>query len=661
MKRILFFLLALILVTSVGCTKKESPEESFKAYLKSWEERKFEEMYDHLTQASKKEITKVKFVERYEKIYQGIKAANVTVRARSSKEESNDKIRSLYYDVKMDTSAGPIEFTHSATLKKEKSDTKQKWFVEWEPSLIFPQLEKGDTVGVETLKAIRGEIRDRNGSGMAINAPAYVVGIIPEKLGNQSVESLANLIGISKDDINQKLNATWVKPDLFVPILTLPYGEKDLQPYLDITGVMIQEKNIRTYPFGPAAAHLIGYVREINAEQLEELKGKGYSSGDMIGNTGLESIFEEQLRGKDGVHIFIKNENGSLKETLAKTEVVDGETLHLTIDANLQHDIYQQLAEDGGASVALEPKTGAMLALVSTPAYDPNAFVRGLSVKQWEEWSNDPKNPFFNRFTNRNAPGSVFKTITAAAGLNAGSTNPSETKQIKGVRWSKDESWGGYYVTRVKERGTVNLRDALVYSDNIYFAQEALEMGDDTFVHEAMAFGFGEEIPFPIAITPSQLANDGIHSEIQLADSAYGQGEVLMSPVHLALTYTPLLNNGDMLYPYLVRDGDRNVWKKGLLKEETAQLLNEYLLKVVEEGTGRGTYIPGKKIAGKSGTAEIKASKNDSKGTENGWFIGYDLEQQDFLIAMMVEDVKNRGGSSYVVKKVKNIFQLLER
>lgn len=657
------FMLVALLITIAGCSKEISPEESFNAYLKSWEKKNFEEMYEHLSQSSRKQITKEEFVKRYEKIYEGIEAENLMVRARfeTSSEEPKEETSTLKYFVKMDTSAGPIEFTHHATLIKEKSETDQKWFVDWEPSLIFPQLEQGDTVGVQTLKAIRGEIRDRNGSGMAINASANVVGVIPEKLGEQSIADLAVLLGMTVDDIKNKLNATWVKPDLFVPLATLPFGENDLQPYLSIPGVMIQEKTIRTYPFGPAAAHLIGYVREITAEQLAELEEKGYSSGDMVGNTGLENIFEEKLRGKDGAHIFIKKEDGTLKETLVKTEVVDGETLHLTIDANLQNEIYQQLAEDGGASVALEPNSGALLALVSTPAFDPNAFVRGLSVEQWEKWNSDPKNPFFNRFVNRNAPGSVFKMITAAIGLNTGITVPNEYNDIKGLRWAKDESWGGYYVTRVKDKGSANLRNALVFSDNIYFAQEALEMGIDTFMKEANAFGFGEELPLPISIAPSQLSNDGIKSEIQLADSAYGQGEVLMSPIHLALTYTPLLNEGDMIYPYLLREGERTVWKEGLLEQETVTLLNDYLLQVVEDasGTGHGTFIPGKSIAGKSGTAEIKASKDDSKGTENGWFIGYD-KQENFLIAMMAEDVKHRGGSSYVIRKVRTIFELLD-
>ncbi|MGV2787327.1 penicillin-binding transpeptidase domain-containing protein, partial [Clostridium perfringens] len=156
-----------------------------------------------------------------------------------------------------------------------------------------------------------------------------------------------------------------------------------------------------------------------------------------------------------------------------------------------------------------------------------------------------------NRFTKLYAPGSVFKPITAAVGLKLGVTTPGKTREIHGLRWSKDPSWGNYYVTRVKEVPVLNLRDALVYSDNIYLAQEALEIGADAFLKEAEKFGFEEGVPRHFPFPEASLANEGINSEIQLADSGYGQGEVLMSPLHLALAYTPFINGGGLIQPVL--------------------------------------------------------------------------------------------------------------
>lgn len=657
------FILIGILVCTVGCSSEKNPEDIINSFLTSWEEMDYAAMYEFLSEQSKETIDKQVFIERYENIYSGIQATDLEIKSLFTMTENQEASTIPFdYQVTMETLAGQIEFEHKASIVLEDNGSGEDWYIDWEPSLIFPSLEEGDRVSVQKLKASRGEIRDRNGSGLAINDKANTIGIVPSKLGENpesGIAKLATLLGISVDEINSKLHAEWVKPDLFVPITTLPIEEKELQPYLEVPGVAIQENVVRTYPFGEATAHLTGYVREINAEQLSKLKDKGYSSGDVLGQVGLESIFEEELRGRNGWHIFIKEADGSFKETLAKIEPVDGRDIHLTIDAMLQVEVYEQIEKDAGTAVALDPLTGSVLSLVSSPSFDPNAFVRGLTEEQWTEWSNDTNSPFLNRFTNRYAPGSVFKTITGAIGLKTGITRTDEVRQIDGLYWTKDESWGDYYITRVIEKSSVNLKDAFVFSDNIFFAQEALEMGTNVFLQEASRYGFDEEIPFPFPIIPSTLSNDGIHNEIQLADSSYGQGEIMMSPIHLAAIYTTISNNGDLLYPNLLLENERRVWKQNLIEPEIVTLLDKYLLQVVENpaGSAHGTYISGMSIAGKTGTAEIKASKNDEKGTENGWFIGFDSKNSKLLLAMMIEDVKDRGGSSYALPKARDIFQ----
>ncbi|WP_339228045.1 penicillin-binding transpeptidase domain-containing protein [Oceanobacillus sp. FSL K6-2867] len=658
-----------IIVFMTGCSNEDTSEDIFNAYLANWQEMNFEAMYQSLSKEAKAEISQKEFVKRYENIYEGMETKKLQVDAKidsNSKKKQQDKgFVSYEYKVKMETFVGPIEFTHQATLTKEKGDSNQEWFVDWNPSLIFPSLEDGDKVGVQTLKAARGEIRDRNGSGLAINDHADVIGIVPSKLGDEpktSKTKIAELLGMSIDEIEHKLEAKWVDPDIFVPLATLPMGETNLDAFLEIPGVKTQEKTVRTYPFGASAAHVTGYVREITGDQLSELKQEGYASGDVVGNTGLEKDFEDRLRGQDGGHIYIKRSDGSFKEKLAKAEPIPGENIELTIDAALQFEIFEQLKEDAGAAVGLDPQTGAILSLVSTPSFDPNAFVRGLSDEQWKQWSEDPNKPFLNRFTNRYSPGSVFKTTTAAVGLKTGVTNQEEVRKIEGKQWKKDDSWGDYYVTRVHDKKLVNLRDAFVYSDNIYFAQEALEMGVDTFSNEVYKFGFDEKLPIPFPITPSILSNNGIDREVQLADSAYGQGEIMISPLHLALTYTPYLNQGDLLYPHLLESEERTVWKKSLIDADIAEFIKKSLIQVVEDpnGTGHRASIPGMTIGGKSGTAEIKASKNDDSGSENGWFVGFTTEESPLLLTMMIEDVKGRGGSGYVIPKVKHIFETVQ-
>lgn len=648
---------------TVGCSKNEEPSEVLDDYLSNWENRDFHAMYEQLSEEVKNKITEEAFIERYEAIYDGIETENIQVTPQADSEEQvepDGDFITFPYAVKMDTIAGTIEYSHRLTLEK---DEENHWLVKWNSSQVFPQLGTEDKVRVQTLEAERGELKDKNGTGLAINEEANVIGIIPGEFAveaEQSKEKLADLLGISVEEINNALDASWVTPEVFVPVSTLPLGEEDVEAYVEIPGVTSRTENVRTYPLGASAAHLTGYVREVSAEQLEELEG--YTAGDVIGNAGLEKVFEEKLRGKNGSHIYIVNGDGSWKETLAKKEPIDGEDVQLTIDAALQQEVYNQFEGDAGASVALDPHTGNVLSLVSSPAYDPNAFVRGLSDEQWENWSEDPDEPFLNRFTSRYAPGSVFKTITASIGLETGVTDPEKVRKINGLHWTKDDSWGDYYVTRVHDKANVNLQDAFVHSDNIYFAQEALEMGAETFLKETAAFGFGEEIPFPVSIPASNLTNNGaIDSEVQLADTAYGQGQVMMSPIHLALTYTPYLNDGDLLSPSLIEGDEPEVWKENLISKETANLVKDNLIQIVEspEGTAHSTYMPGANIGGKSGTAEIKGSKEDHNGNENGWFVGFKEGDSELLLVMMVEDVKNRGGSGYVISKARNVFEYI--
>ncbi|MFS8580729.1 MAG: penicillin-binding protein 2, partial [Novibacillus thermophilus] len=424
-----------------------------------------------------------------------------------------------------------------------------------------------------------------------------------------------------------------------------------------------QDVPARVYPYGEAAAHLTGYVGEITAEEWEELKEEGYRKDDVLGKSGLEQVFEERLRGEDGGVITIESEAGEEKEVIAEKEPRHGEDIQLTVDMVLQESLYNEMKGDAGTAVALHPKTGEVLALVNSPAYDPNAFVLGLSGEQWEEWEGDPKKPLLNRFAQLFAPGSAFKPVTAAIGLETGAIQPEGKRNITGKAWQADASWGNYTVRRVTDPGKpVNLRDAFVYSDNIYFAQTALDIGEEAFLEGAKGFGIGEKIPFAYPVKASQLAGeDGIQSEVQLADTGYGQGQVLMSALHLALTYTPLVNGGNMLAPQLEKSEGKpaqEVWKEQVISEETAELILSDLIDVVEhpKGTGREAKISGVTIAGKTGTAELKESQDDETGTENGWFVAVDTDDPSLLIAMMVEDVKDRGGSHYVVPKVKKVM-----
>lgn len=681
--------IALVALLAIACAcdrsekeKKEPlPSEAFAAYLAAWQQLDFAGMYDLLTPEAQAAATKEAFVQRYRQIYDGIEASSVAVaavpepdtatasaeRPANGTKNEGDNEATLRYEVRMDTVAGPIQFEHEAKLIKglatdgEKSSP-ARWRIAWEPSLLFPQMADGDKVRVRTSRGERGEILDRNGNGLAVNGTALQVGIVPGKLegdGTAAKAKLAAELQIGIADIDGKLAAKWVKPDLFVPIALI--GDQDADRFAGIPGVAVQSKKLRVYPYAEAAAHLTGYVGEVSAEQLNRLKDQGYEAGDLIGKAGLEQVYENRLRGTLGARIAITDANGKEKAVLAERQAVPGETIKLGIDAELQRTMYEELKQDASAASAIDPRTGDILALVSTPAYDPNAFARGLTQERYAAWNDDPQKPFLNRFTKNYAPGSSFKVVTAAMGLDAGTLDPAEKVSIKGLKWTKDASWGSYYVKRVHDVDPVDLASALIYSDNVYFAQAALKLGADAFAADAAKFGVGEAIPVDYPFMKAQLANNGIRGDIQLADSGYGQGEVSMTTLQVALMFSSLANEGSIVYPTLethANAGHPQYWKENAMKPETAKLLTEDLIQAVSQpgAVGHGAYLPGRSIAGKTGTAEIKMTKGGD-GTENGWFVGFDAADPKLLLAVMVEDVKGRGGSGYVTPKVKRIFQ----
>ena len=242
----------------------------------------------------------------------------------------------------------------------------------------------------------------------------------------------------------------------------------------------------------------------------------------------MEGLFEKELKGQNGCDIYIVDSDGNKKAELASIFVQDGKDIQLTIDAELQRSLYEQFKEDKSCSVAMNPYTGEVLALVSTPSYDNNDFIMGLSNEQWTALNEDENKPMYNRFRQVWCPGSTFKPIIAAIGLESEAIDPMEDYGNEGLSWQKDSSWGSYCVTTLHTYEPVILENALIYSDNIYFAKAALKIGTEEMESSLTELGFNEEIPFDIKMAKSQYSNtENIETEIQLADSGYGQGQVL--------------------------------------------------------------------------------------------------------------------------------------
>ena len=490
------------------------------------------------------------------------------------------------------------------------------------------------------------------------------VGIVPGKLGENKgsgIEQMAQLLGTTADAINKSLSATWVKDDTFVPIKEVSKNATELKSQLlQIPGVKITTQKSRVYPLGEAAAHLVGYVQNITAEELEENQGKGYNSNSIIGKAGLERIYEERLKGKDGLEIYIEDSEGNRKTDIAKIDVQDGETIKLTIDADIQQNLYNQLKENEGFFVVMHPNTGALLALVSTPSYDPNDFVLGMSTEKWNSIKNNESKPMLARYLQSYIPGSTFKPITGAIGLTTDSLIEEDICTYSGTSWKKD-GWGEYDITTLTTYNEPkNLRNALIYSDNIYFAQATIKIGAQNFMNRLNKLKFGENIDFELSLAKSQYANSGkIANEKLLADSGYGQGEVLVNPIHMASIYSAFANEGNMLKPYLEVKENYEVqyFVEGAFSAEAANIIKNDLIQVVEKGTAKDMKIAGRTIAGKTGTAELKTSK-DAEADVLGWFNCFttDSAGDQLLIVSMIENARELGGSHYLISKIKTLF-----
>lgn len=665
-KYLLFSLFILLLFLFSGCSFSDNPKSSFEKYNAAWAKKDYKTMYSILSKSSKKSISEKDFIARYQNIYNGIELTKIAITPdypKSYKKDSNGNV-SIPFKVTMDTVAGKITFDDTASFKKDDS---KNWCLNWTSQMIHPDLKNGYKIRVDETPAKRGEIKGSNGQYLAENGYIETVGIVPQKLGadaENSKKQIASILNIDVNAINQKLSASYVQPDMFISVGKLSMDDTDkISSLLKIPGVMINKTPARVYPLKEKAGLLTGYVQNISAEELKKLKDKGYNKNSVIGKAGLEKIYENQLKATDGAEIYIDNKYGEKVKTLGKKAPKNGKDVNLTIDTNLQSAMYDQYKSDSGASVAIQPKTGAVLALVSAPSYDPNDFILGMSSDKWNSLQNDANKPLLNRFETTFAPGSTFKPITASIALDANKLNADEDKKISGLKWQENSSWGNYYVTRDESYSEpANLLNALVHSDNIYFAKTALAIGKDNFLAETKKIGIGSPIPFEYGLQTSQITSDGkIKDDMQLADSGYGQGQVLMNPVQLASIYTCFVNNGNIIAPYLdsSKGTPGKVLKSKAFSQNTVNTVLNDLGQVVAnpEGTGYGAYMPDLPLAGKTGTAEIKKSQTDTNGTENGWFIAVNTNNPKLLVLEMYENVKNKGGSSYVVPKVKSIFQ----
>ena len=625
----------------------KSNEQVVTEYFELLKKKDYKQMYQMLNTKTVYTPTQKYFVEKYKEFYEEIDAKNIQIKIL---DEQDNVIEYLIY---IDTLAGRITYRNKVGVKNEQ--------IQFNKELIMDGYTEGCKIKITTYNPEkRGRILDRNGKVLAEDGKGYSVGLVKGKLnGENDYGQIAQYLETDVETLQKKMSASWINDDSFVPIKTVSEATKnDLinKNILGINGVKISTVSIRTYPYDKAASHIVGYVQNVNAEDLKKHKNEGSNLTSVIGRSGIEAAYEEQLRGITSGKIDLVDKNDKVIKELCHKEVkMSPQDITLTIDIDLQQSLYNEYQNDKSASVALNPKTGEVLALVSTPSYSNNDFVLGISTDKWNALNNDVNQPLMSRYKQTYTPGSSMKPITAAIGLETKAIDPDKDLGAKD-KWQKDSSWGNYYVTTLHAPSPNNLKNAITYSDNVYFARSALNIGKENLFKYYKNLKIGKKVPFELALNKSQYINKNQKVSDQLiADSGYGQGQILINPLQLASIYSAFVNNGSIYQPHIVQ-GQTKIWIKNVFSKETTKIIKEDLINAIadENGTGHAIYHDNVILAGKTGTAEIKQSQSDTTGTELGWFTVMTIdEKQPILMTTVVEDVKNRGGSGYVVEHTK--------
>lgn len=409
----------------------------------------------------------------------------------------------------------------------------------------------------------------------------------------------------------------------------------------DRNGLVMAQDNDgkRTYPYGQTAASLIGFVRSATMEEIGSEQVPRVAPGTPVGREGLEAAYNEKLQASYGVRIALSDNDTVLFESPAQ----DGSDIHTTIDMTVQEAAYNTINGEWGSAVAIHPTTGQVLALVSVPDYNPvNWMDDAMSSEDFQATRNAGSAPNGGIYTQKYTPGSTQKLFTTLIGFKTGILTPQSTYEIYGSRWQPDNSWGGYTVHRViPYNGVVDLENALVLSDNIFFARAGMAIGADAFNEGMKNLGVGEEVPCPLPIQKSQISeSNDLHRDVALADSAYGQYQVQITPMQMAMTYTLLQNNGTIMKPRLLTEEAAEPWITETATAEQLSFLNRAFrdVVVVSHPTANRSYAA---FSGKTGTAEVGPGGK----TNLGWFAGYDQNNPNITLCVMINHVEKRGGS----------------
>ena len=548
------------------------------------------------------------------------------------------------------------------------------WYLQVFKGSEFYRLSENNRIRIRENPADRGILLDRKKRVLAHNRPSFEVYLVPEdlKANPEVLVKVGELLNMPQDEMKIKFQGKKSRLP-FKPIKIKSDIDWDELALLEtnrvhLPGLIVDVRPKRTYNYGHLASHLIGYLGEVDKNELKQSREAIYRMGALVGKYGIESRWEVDLRGVDGGRQVEVDSLGREIKPLRSVEPFPGNNLILTIDFNLQKVAEDAFQENNGALIAMDPKTGRILAMVSKPSFDPAIFARNISHEDWNSLVTNPHHPLQNKgIQGQYPPGSVFKIITAIAGLESGAITPQTQMTCTGFY-----PYGNRDFRCWKEggHGTISLHRAIVESCDIYFYQVGLKVGVDRIAHYAQEFGLGKttgislphEKPGIVPSTSWKKKRLGVpwYSGETLSLSV-GQGYLNATPLQLAMLISAVANGGKLYLPQVVERVENiygNVLKeypplemgRAAISENTLRIVQEALMGAVNEphGTGWACALKEFKVAGKTGTAQVvKMPENFKKGDmermplkfrDHAWFVAYaPFEDPQISVAALVE------------------------
>ena len=529
------------------------------------------------------------------------------------------------------------------------------------------------------LEALRGLILDRNGVVLAENSPSYTIAVAPFETSEETVDYLAQLTGQDAQAIRKRLRDPTVNRFNPIPVqrdVSFEIACRVEEHLLDLPGVLVQITPGRMYGLGTMASHVLGYVSEINRQELEERSEEGYRSGDIIGKLGVEKAFEHHLHGQNGLEFMEVNARGEELGPLPGMPVLlpeTGNSVYLTLDIRIQSVAEAAIPDSlAGALVAVDPMTGAVIAIVSRPGYDPNLFTEWIPQEAWDSLRNHPLKPLLDRTRDGlYPPASTMKVVTASAVLEENLVTPASVFRTCNRGYQFGNRWAGCWT---HGHGSMPFREAMTHSCDVYFYQVGHLLGLDHWGRYARGFGFGTPTGFDVGDERSGLVPDADYYDPaknrlwtpgKILNLAIGQGELLVTPLQMAMMTAAVANGGVLYSPYIldrvesaggetVETGEPRIRDRLPVSLETLHLIQESMVSVINEGTARSARLLYAQLAGKTGTAQ------NPHGLDHSWFIAYaPAESPRIAVAAIMENAPS-GSAVPVVRRVIDAFLSLE-